>query len=107
MDASVGILPGDYESPAAGARTHAVGTGNDDWLSTLQRRAPDQAPAPSDGIGKALRVPHKALVFPEGEFVAATKVEDIANVEVCQAVLTANTNAGHVWGAVTTSRKPV
>src|SRR5579859_2910870 len=75
------------EVAASEVRGCSAGAAKGDRLATLQRGAPDDAPTADGLVRPPTGTRHVALALAEGKLIAATKMENVANIEVRQTII--------------------
>src|SRR5581483_5967478 len=78
------------------ARSHTGGATQLEGLSALQSRGPYDCPSTKQRVRCAARVAHELLAFPKRQFVLATEVNNVADIEIRQSVVGVDSHAGYV-----------
>src|SRR5438309_7569647 len=99
MQAQSQRLPG-VESAAAEVRRRVAGTRDRDRLATLQCGTPDDAPTSNRLVREPAGAGHEVLAFAERQLVTTAEMEDVAHVEVRQAIVERHSEARHPGRAV-------
>ncbi len=90
VQAQIQGLTRHKEIIAASRGCGAVGATKGDWLASLKRGDPLNAPTADKLVRSARSARHEFLAFAERELIATAQVEDVADIERSQAAIVLN-----------------
>src|SRR5258707_10524926 len=100
-------LTGHKEVKAAFPGCGAVGATKCDWLATLKSGDPLNAPATDDPVRSPSGAGHVLLAFAKGELIAATEMEDIADIERSKSAIVPNPHTRNVGSPIASEASAV
>src|SRR5258706_16084788 len=98
MQSDFGVTHQQIIATCVGNRACRAVQGN--WLSILQSGDPDHTPSGDHLVSDTASIGHETLTLAKGKLVAATEMEDIANIEGCQPVVALDAEARNARSAI-------
>src|ERR1700687_859732 len=89
------------ECAAAKVRRRTAGAAKSDGLAALECSTPYDVPSSDRLVCKARGARHEALTLAEGQLVTAAEMENVANIEIRQAIVKGHSETGNVRRAET------
>src|SRR5579872_7558854 len=98
--AAIDILAGNIQRIASEAGGGAGIASDGQWLAVLQSQNIRHAPSAEHGIGESAGIAQHGLSTPHRQIIASAEVENLAHVEITEAVITLNSKTGEPGRAV-------